>query len=41
LLVPVFGMSSAALFLHESISPLRWGAAPPRRADGPRRSPAS
>lgn len=27
LLVPVFGMSSAALFLGESISPLRWGAA--------------
>ncbi|MEV8031933.1 EamA family transporter [Streptomyces sp. NPDC086182] len=27
LLVPVFGMSSAALFLHESISPLRWAAA--------------
>ncbi|MET7988025.1 MULTISPECIES: EamA family transporter [unclassified Streptomyces] len=27
LLVPVFGMSSAALFLHESISPLRWVAA--------------
>ncbi|WP_328555435.1 EamA family transporter [Streptomyces sp. NBC_00358] len=27
LLVPVFGMSSAALFLGESISPLRWAAA--------------
>ncbi|UXY19925.1 EamA family transporter [Streptomyces cynarae] len=27
LLVPVFGMSSAALFLGEPISPLRWGAA--------------
>ncbi|MGW3411374.1 EamA family transporter [Streptomyces sp. NPDC000888] len=27
LLVPVFGMSSAAVFLGESISPLRWGAA--------------
>ncbi|MGW1142302.1 EamA family transporter [Streptomyces zhihengii] len=27
LLVPVFGMSSAALFLDESISPLRWCAA--------------
>ncbi|MFE5242080.1 MULTISPECIES: EamA family transporter [unclassified Streptomyces] len=27
LLVPVFGMSSAALFLGESISPLRWCAA--------------
>jgi len=27
LLVPVFGMSSAALFLGESVSPLRWGAA--------------
>ncbi|MCT9005129.1 EamA family transporter [Streptomyces sp. NPDC054766] len=27
LLVPVFGMSSAALFLHESVSPLRWAAA--------------
>ncbi|MEU0032624.1 MULTISPECIES: EamA family transporter [unclassified Streptomyces] len=27
LLVPVFGMSSAALFLGESIGPLRWGAA--------------
>ncbi|MFJ2826996.1 EamA family transporter [Streptomyces sp. NPDC087263] len=27
LLVPVFGMSSAALFLGETISPLRWGAA--------------
>ncbi|MEV6193451.1 EamA family transporter [Streptomyces sp. NPDC051920] len=27
LLVPVFGMSSAALFLHESIGPLRWAAA--------------
>ncbi|MFC9845321.1 EamA family transporter [Streptomyces sp. NPDC060223] len=27
LLVPVFGMSSAALFLGESISPLRWVAA--------------
>ncbi|MFI9646025.1 EamA family transporter [Streptomyces sp. NPDC052040] len=27
LLVPVFGMSSAALFLHEHITPLRWGAA--------------
>jgi O-acetylserine/cysteine efflux transporter len=26
LLVPVFGMSSAALFLGESVSPLRWGA---------------
>jgi O-acetylserine/cysteine efflux transporter len=27
LLVPVFGMSSAALFLGESVSPLRWCAA--------------
>ncbi|MEU8588037.1 EamA family transporter [Streptomyces sp. NPDC048664] len=27
LLVPVFGMSAAALFLDEPISPLRWGAA--------------
>jgi O-acetylserine/cysteine efflux transporter len=27
LLVPVFGMSSAALLLGESVSPLRWGAA--------------
>ncbi|MEU9015285.1 EamA family transporter [Streptomyces sp. NPDC048479] len=27
LLVPVFGMSSAALLLDESVSPLRWGAA--------------
>ncbi|MEW2496896.1 EamA family transporter [Streptomyces nodosus] len=27
LLVPVFGMSAAALFLHESVPPLRWGAA--------------
>ncbi len=27
LLVPVFGMSSAALFLHESVGPLRWAAA--------------
>ncbi|MFE6039304.1 EamA family transporter [Streptomyces sp. NPDC056452] len=27
LLVPVFGMSSAALFLDESVSPLRWCAA--------------
>ncbi|MER6123131.1 EamA family transporter [Streptomyces sp. NPDC001795] len=27
LLVPVFGMSSAALFLGEPVSPLRWGAA--------------
>ncbi|MDT0462559.1 EamA family transporter [Streptomyces gibsoniae] len=27
LLVPVFGMSSAALFLGEQITPLRWGAA--------------
>jgi O-acetylserine/cysteine efflux transporter len=27
LLVPVFGMSSAALFLGESVSPLRWAAA--------------
>ncbi|MFJ6566056.1 EamA family transporter [Streptomyces sp. NPDC091292] len=27
LLVPVFGMSSAALFLNESVSPLRWCAA--------------
>ncbi|WP_443042656.1 EamA family transporter [Streptomyces sp. NBC_00344] len=27
LLVPVFGMSSAALVLHESITPLRWCAA--------------
>ncbi|MCF3106368.1 EamA family transporter [Streptomyces roseoverticillatus] len=27
LLVPVFGMSSAALFLSEGVSPLRWGAA--------------
>ncbi|MGW3634378.1 EamA family transporter, partial [Streptomyces sp. NPDC005122] len=27
LLVPVFGMSSAALFLGESIGPLRWAAA--------------
>jgi O-acetylserine/cysteine efflux transporter len=27
LLVPVFGMSSAAVFLGEPISPLRWGAA--------------
>ncbi|MFB9605720.1 EamA family transporter [Streptomyces roseofulvus] len=27
LLVPVFGMSSAALFLGESVSPLRWVAA--------------
>ncbi|MFE2532440.1 EamA family transporter [Streptomyces sp. NPDC059371] len=27
LLVPVFGMSSAALFLHEPIGPLRWAAA--------------
>lgn len=27
LLVPVFGMSSAALLLHESVSPLRWCAA--------------
>ncbi|MGK5544532.1 EamA family transporter [Streptomyces sp. URMC 127] len=27
LLVPVFGMSSAALFLGEGVSPLRWGAA--------------
>ncbi len=27
LLVPVFGMSSAALFLHEGVSPLRWAAA--------------
>ncbi|WP_405737134.1 EamA family transporter [Streptomyces sp. NBC_01537] len=27
LLVPVFGMSSAALFLGETVSPLRWGAA--------------
>ncbi|MFE9773049.1 EamA family transporter [Streptomyces sp. NPDC005931] len=27
LLVPVFGMSSAALFLGESVTPLRWGAA--------------
>ncbi|MEU9466345.1 EamA family transporter [Streptomyces avermitilis] len=27
LLVPVFGMSSAALFLGEPIGPLRWGAA--------------
>ncbi|MFJ2016237.1 EamA family transporter [Streptomyces nodosus] len=27
LLVPVFGMSAAALFLHESATPLRWGAA--------------
>jgi O-acetylserine/cysteine efflux transporter len=27
LLVPVFGMSSAALFLGEGISPLRWCAA--------------
>ncbi|WP_369259558.1 EamA family transporter [Streptomyces sp. R35] len=26
LLVPVFGMSSAALFLGESVSPLRWAA---------------
>ncbi|MET9499345.1 EamA family transporter [Streptomyces sp. NPDC006552] len=27
LLVPVFGMSSAALFLHEDVTPLRWCAA--------------
>ncbi|MET9665957.1 EamA family transporter [Streptomyces sp. NPDC006475] len=27
LLVPVFGMTSAALLLDESVSPLRWGAA--------------
>ncbi|MFJ5529153.1 EamA family transporter [Streptomyces sp. NPDC093261] len=27
LLVPVFGMSSAALFLGEQVTPLRWGAA--------------
>jgi len=27
LLVPVFGMSSAALFLHEGVGPLRWAAA--------------
>ncbi|MFF1353725.1 hypothetical protein [Streptomyces sp. NPDC058297] len=27
MLVPVFGMSSAALFLGESVSPLRWCAA--------------
>lgn len=27
LLVPVFGMSSAALFLGEPVSPMRWGAA--------------
>ncbi|MCN9239364.1 EamA family transporter [Streptomyces sp. RY43-2] len=27
LLVPVFGMSAATLFLGESVSPLRWGAA--------------
>ncbi|MFF9200737.1 DMT family transporter [Streptomyces sp. NPDC014986] len=27
LLVPVFGMSSAALFLGESVTPLRWCAA--------------
>ncbi|MYV50344.1 EamA family transporter [Streptomyces sp. SID2888] len=27
LLVPVFGMSAAALFLHESVTPLRCGAA--------------
>ncbi|MEU6093415.1 EamA family transporter [Streptomyces sp. NPDC047079] len=27
LLVPVFGMSSAALFLDEPVTPLRWGAA--------------
>ncbi|GAA3068449.1 EamA family transporter [Streptomyces glomeratus] len=27
LLVPVFGMSSAALFLGEQLTPLRWGAA--------------
>ncbi|GGT92033.1 MULTISPECIES: EamA family transporter [Streptomyces] len=27
LLVPVFGMSSAALFLNETVSPLRWCAA--------------
>ncbi len=29
LLVPVFGMSSAALFLGEPGGPLRWGATAP------------
>jgi O-acetylserine/cysteine efflux transporter len=52
LLVPVFGMSSAALFLGEPVSPLRWCAAallvggvaltslPPRRRTAPGTGPA-
>lgn len=53
LLVPVFGMSSAALFLGESVTPLRWWAAAllvggvalasvtPRRPGGPGPRPAA